>query len=79
MNAAAKQLRDMRTAEWRRVKKAFTDPRLHAELKDELMGEEYVPRDATCWTDRTKFSRAFKNFKQACQQCDSIETTGNTN
>lgn len=75
MNAAAKQLRDMRTAEWRRVKKKFEESR-HAELKDELMNEEYVPCDATCCTDSTKFSRAFNKFKQACEQCDKIESTG---
>lgn len=43
------------------------------------MGEEYVPRDATCLTDRGLFSRAFEKFKKACEKCENIESKGDTN
>lgn len=72
LNVAAKELKDMRTAEWRRLKKAYTDSSLHAELKQELMGGDYVPRDATCCTDKGKFDRAFLKFRMACEQCDNV-------
>lgn len=72
LNTNAKVLRDMRTAEWRRMKKAFPDSTAE-ELKDELMSECQVPRDATQCTDAKKQSLAFEQFKLACEQCDEVE------
>jgi hypothetical protein len=43
------------------------------EIKLKLMGHEYVPEDAGCLTNTSKFKASFEKFKKACEDCDAIE------
>lgn len=71
LNTASKELRDLRTAEWRRMKTTFKET--PEELKEELMSHNQVPRDATSCSNTSKYEAAFLKFKKTCEKCDEVE------
>lgn len=69
---ASKALKDIRTAELRRLKTELPDKTVE-ELKEMIMGEEYTPVNSDCTTNKSKFKTPFMRFKQACEKCDEVE------
>jgi len=72
MNLAAKELRDMRTAELRRLKGLYPNENIDT-LREKIMNEDYIQEDAGCCTDKGKFSDSMIKFRTACEKCDEIE------
>lgn len=70
---ASKELRDIRTAELRRIKAELPDTPIE-ELKEMLMDEDQKQINPPCCAGNDlKFKLHFEKFKMACAKCDEVE------